>query len=75
MAAEEDDSTSEMESSSRSSSELSLHYSSSPYTPAPHKVMKIQKKQYMYEPDRDEDEESGSSDDESGTDRLRNNDW
>ena len=73
----------EMESSSRSSSELSLRYSSSPFeghSSSPESEEDSGEERtiepYMYEPYREEEEESASSsDDESRTDRLDNNDW
>ena len=72
-----------MESSSRSSSELSLYYSSSPFEghcSSPESEEDSGEEHtinpYVYEPYREEEEESASSfDDESRTDRLDNNDW
>ena len=73
----------EMESSSRSSSELSLRYSSSPFeghSSSPQFEEDSGEERtiepYMYEPYCEEEEESASSSDEdSRTDRLDNNDW
>ena len=74
----------EIDSSSHSSSELSLQYSSSPFeedaispesgeeSGEDHAI-----EPYMYEPDCDdkEDEPDSPSEEESRTDRLDNNDW
>ena len=70
----------EMESSSRSSSELSLQYSSSPFEGHSNSPEDLGEERtiepYMYEPYRDDDDESARpSDEEFRTDRLGNNDW
>ena len=83
MATSGDDSSTEINSSSRSSSELSLQYSSSPFeehTISPESGAEAEEEHaiepYMYEPDCDDDEESPShSDNEFRADRLDNNDW
>ena len=83
MATSGDDSSAEIDSSSRSSSELSLHYSSSPFdehSVSPESGAETEEghaiEPYMYEPDCDDEEESPThSEDEFGTHRLDNNDW
>ena len=68
----------EMESSSHSSSELSLRYSSSPFEGhgSSPECEEDSGEERTIEPYREEEEESASSsDDESRTDRLDNNDW
>ena len=69
----------EMDSSSR---ELSLRYSSSPFeghSSSPRSEADSGEERtiepYMYEPYREEEESASSSDEESRTDRLDNNDW
>ena len=70
--------------SSHSNSELSLQYSSSPFeghSSPPESDEEFQPEEstiepYMYEPENSGDEEAeDSSDDDSRTDRLDNNDW
>ena len=73
----------EMESSSRSSSELSLRYSSSPFeghSSSPQSEGDSGEERtiepYMYaKPYREEEESASSSDEESRAGRLDNNDW
>ena len=71
----------EMESSSHSSSELSLRYLSSPFEGHSSSAQSEEDpgvertiKPYIYEP-YCEEESASSSDEESRTDRLNNNDW
>ena len=67
----------EMESFSRSSSELSLRYSSSPFeghSSSPESEENSGEERTI-KPYREEEESASSSDDESRTDRLENNDW
>ena len=70
--------------SNHSSSELSLQYSSSPFEGHSSSLESDEESQpeestikpYMYEPENSGDEEAAdSSDDDSRTDRLDNNDW
>ena len=69
--------------SSHSSSELSLRYSSSPFeghSSPPESDEESQPEEstiepYMYEPENGDEEAEDSSDDDSRTNRLDNNDW
>ena len=82
MATSGDECSAEIDFSTRSSSELSLHYSSSPFdehSVSPESGAETEGhaiEPYMYEPDCNDDQESPThSEDKFGTHRLDNNDW